>query len=65
MAKWLLKVDPIILGPWFRWVALIVALCMLLGCAAKSRVGPCTMTACGWECCNNDAKRCPPCWEKK
>ena len=53
------------LDPWITWTALIVGLCLLIGCASTPKAGPCTVTACGWECCNGDGTPCPPCWEER
>lgn len=42
----------------------LILLLLLFACASAPKYpepGPCVVTACGYECCNNDGKRCPPC----
>ena len=52
---------------WPEWLIvggiLLTVAIAALGCASAPKVGLCAVTACGIECCNNDGKRCPPCWE--
>jgi hypothetical protein len=48
------KLDKIV-----PWVGLAIILWLIFGCAtAPTKPGPCVMTPCGYECCNNDGKVC-------
>jgi hypothetical protein len=31
---------------------------LIFGCASAPKPGPCVMTSCGYECCNNDGRIC-------
>jgi hypothetical protein len=41
-----------------KLTAVTLAVLLLVGCASAPTVGPCVMTSCGYECCNNDGKVC-------